>query len=84
MADLGDLDSELSEPPEEPQNFNSGSKENLQGSDRSRVPRVLCPGQITYDANLISSRSVNSPTKPTQDPYITDESSSLAQFTIEK
>ena len=36
---------------------------------------------MTYSANLISSRSVNSPTKPTQDPNITDEPSSLAQFT---
>ena len=81
MANWGDLESELSEPPEEPQNLNSGSTENLRRSDRGRVPRVLYSGQITYGDNLISSRSVNFPTKPTKDPNIADESSSLAKFT---
>ncbi len=81
LANLGDLESELSEPPEEPQNFNSGNTENLQQSDRGRVPPLLYYGQITYGANLISNRSVNSSTKPTQDLNITDEPSSLAQFT---
>ncbi len=80
MANWGDLRSKPSEPSEKPQNFNSGRTENLRRSDRGRVSRVLYPGSITYGANLISSRSVNSPTKPTQDPNITDEPSSLAQF----
>ncbi len=38
LTNLGVLESELSKPLEEPQNFNYGSKENLRQSDRSRVP----------------------------------------------
>ncbi len=81
LANLGDPENEPLEPPKEPQNFNSSSTENLQRSNQGQIPPVLDLGQITYGPNLISSPSVNFPTKPTQDPKITDEPSSLAQFT---
>ena len=81
MTNLDDLETELSEPPEEPLEINSGSKENLRRSGRTRAPRTLYPGQITYGSTPISSKLLDTPRHSDENPDINDTSSSLARFT---
>ncbi len=81
MAHLNKLESKLSEPLKDFKILNSGRIENFWQSDRGQVPQLLYPGQIPHGANLVSSWSVNSSTKPTSDPKTIDEPSNLAQFT---
>ena len=81
LTNFDDLESELSEPPEEPLETNSGSNESLRRSGRNRAPRVLYPGQITYGSTPISSRLLDTPRQSDQNPNNGDMPSSLARFT---
>ena len=75
-----DLESELSESPEEPLEISSGREENLRRSGRTRAPRTLYPGQITYGSTAISSRLLGAPGHPDESLDSRDTSSNLAQF----
>ena len=82
LTALDDLESELSDPPEEePLVINSGSTETSRRSGRARAPRTLYPGQITYGSAPISRRLVDNPTQPNLNPNTPETPSSLAQFT---
>ena len=79
MTNFDDLESELSELPEEPSETNSGSGENLRRSGRTRIPRTLYPGQITYGSTTISSRLLDTPEHSDQNIHDSGSiSSSLA------
>ncbi len=82
LTALDDLESELSDPPEEqPLEINSGSTETSRQSGRARAVRTLYPGQITYGFAPISRKLVNNPTPSNLNLNTPETPSSLAGFT---
>ncbi len=64
-----DLESELSEPPEEESlETNSGSIESSRRSGRARVPRKLYPCQNIYGSAPISKKLVDNSSQPSSNP----------------
>ena len=82
MTIVDDLESKLSEPPEEMSlETNSGSMESSRQSGRARAPRKLYPGQITYCSSPISRKLLDNRSQPSLNSDSPDTFSSLAQFT---
>ena len=82
MTIIDDLESELSEPPEEMFfETNSGSIESSRQSGRAEAPRKLYPGQITYGSASISKKLLDNPSQSSLNTASLDTLSSLPQFT---
>ena len=75
MTNFDDLESKLSEPPEEPLETTSGSRETLRRSGRTRTPRTLYPGQISYGSTAISNR----PSRQSDQSLSSDDRNELNQ-----
>ncbi len=82
MTIVDDLESELSEPPEDMSlETNSGRIESSRRSGRAEAPRKLYPGLIIYGSALISKKLLDNPSQPSLNSASPNIFSSLARFT---
>ncbi len=82
LTALDDLESELSDlPEEEPLEINSDSKETSRQSRRARALWTLYPGRITYGSAPISRRLVDNSTQSSLNLNTAETPSSLERFT---